>query len=173
VIIPWANDTIEPIDPANQYPHEPAGRVFEETGYGLAGIASESRSGDANGQYVRVEAGGGSNTVKIPNAIPSVNGVGLQDAVGLTPFPILGSMPNIEDSLKTPLKPNKACERQEQPNLQAGVGPAPESAGAPAPPLDPAALLADLPADEIRKAGIELGLPPAAARALSEAGTEG
>jgi ABC-type transporter Mla subunit MlaD len=173
VVIPWANDTVEPIDPANQYPHEPAGRVFEETGYGLAGIASESRSGDANGQYVRVQAGGGTNTVKIPNAVPSLNGVGLQDAVGLTPFPILGSMPNIEDSLKTPFKPNQVCEKQEQPNLQAGVGPAPESAGAPAPPLDPAAILADLPADEIRKAGLEIGLPPAAARALSEVGTDG
>ena len=34
----------------------PFGRVFEETAYGLAGIAGESRSGDANGQYIRVQA---------------------------------------------------------------------------------------------------------------------
>ena len=131
-MIPWANDTVEPVDPGNQYPHEPVGRVFEETAYGLTGIASESRSGDANGQYIRVFAGGGPNTVKIPNAVPGADGVGLQDAVGLTPFPILGSMPNIEDSAKTPFKPNKPCERQEPPNLQAGVGPAPQSASAPA-----------------------------------------
>ena len=173
VVIPWANDTVEPVDPTNQYPHEPYGRVFEETAYGLTGIACESRSGDANGQYVRVEAGGGTNTVKIPNAVPSMNGVGLQDAVGLTPFPILGSMPNIEDSLKTPFKPNKACETQEPPNLQAGVGPAPQTAGASAPALDPAALLADLPAKQIRQAALDFGLPADAAKALSDAGTDG
>ncbi len=172
VIIPWANDTVNPVDPSNQYPHEPGGRVFEETGYGLAGIASESRSGDANGQYIRVQGGGGINTVKIPNAIPSVDGVGLQDAVGLTPFPILGSMPNIEDSLKTPFKPNKPCETQEPPNLQAGVGPAPESAGT-APPLDPGGLLGQLPAVEIREAAESFGLPAEAADALARAGRDG
>jgi ABC-type transporter Mla subunit MlaD len=170
VVIPWANDTVEPIDPADQYPHEPYGRVFEETAYGLTGIASESRSGDANGQYVRVSAGGGTNTVKIPDAIPSVDGTGLQDAVGLTPFPILGSMPNIEDSLKTPFKPNQPCERQEPPNLQAGVGPAPETGTAPAP--DAAALLAELAPKEIREAAASFGYPPEAARELAEAGSE-
>ena len=170
VVIPWANDTVEPIDPAGQYPHEPFGRVFEETAYGLTGIASESRSGDANGQYVRVSAGGGTNTVKIPDAIPSVDGTGLQDAVGLTPFPLLGSMPNIEDSLKTPFKPNQPCERQEPPNLQAGVGPAPETGTAPAP--DAAALLAELAPQEIREAATSFGYPPEAARELAEAGSE-
>jgi hypothetical protein len=94
------------------------GRVFEETAYGLAGIAGESRSGDANGQYIRVAAGGGTNTVTIPNGVPSQTGAGLQDAVGLTPFPIIGSMPRIEDSAKTRFKPNAPCERQEPPNLQ-------------------------------------------------------
>ena len=82
--------------PANQYPHDPVGRVFEETAYGLEGIAAESRSGDANGQYIRVAAGGGTNTVKIPNALPAPTGGGLQDAVGLSTFPILGAMPRIE-----------------------------------------------------------------------------
>jgi ABC-type transporter Mla subunit MlaD len=172
VIIPWANDTVNPIDPANQYPHDAAGRVFEETGYGLAGIASESRSGDANGQYIRVEGGGGTNTVKIPNAVPSVDGNGLQDAVGLTPFPILGSMPNIEDSLKTPFKPNQPCERQEPPNLGAGVGPAPESAGT-APRPDPASTLAALSPKQIEKAALTLGLPVDAAENLSRMGEGG
>ena len=172
VIIPWANDTVNPIDPANQYPHEPAGRVFEETGYGLAGIASESRSGDANGQYIRVSAGGGVNTVKVPNAVPSVDGVGLQDAVGLTPFPILGSMPNIEDSLKTPFKPNQPCERQEPPNLGAGVGPSPESAGT-APRPDPLAVLSAMEPKQIEKAAEAIGLPAEAGEALARAGADG
>ena len=43
------------------------GTVAEETGYGLVGIAGESRSGDANGQYIRVEAGGGANTIIQPS----------------------------------------------------------------------------------------------------------
>jgi ABC-type transporter Mla subunit MlaD len=168
VVIPWANDTVEPIDPAEQYPHEPAGRVFEETAYGLTGIAGESRSGDANGQYIRVFAGGGVNTVKIPDAIPGLDGIGLQDAVGLTPFPILGSMPNIEDSAKTPFRPNQPCERQEQPNLQAGVGPAPQTTSTPA--MDPRALLAGLAPTAIERAAIDLGLPEEAADALAAAG---
>ena len=37
--------------------------VYKETAYGLAGIAGESRSQDANGQYIRVAGGGGTNTV--------------------------------------------------------------------------------------------------------------
>ncbi|MET0824028.1 MAG: MlaD family protein [Solirubrobacterales bacterium] len=170
VVIPWANDTVEPVDPGNQYPHEPFGRVFEETAYGLTGIASESRSGDANGQYIRVFAGGGLNTVKIPNAVPGADGVGLQDAVGLTPFPILGSMPNIEDSAKTPFKPNKPCERQEPPNLQAGVGPAPQSASAPA--MSPASMLEGLPSKQILDAALRLGVPEEAAQLLAEQGEQ-
>ncbi|MFI5123595.1 MAG: MlaD family protein [Vicinamibacteria bacterium] len=173
VVLPWANDTVEPIDPANQYPHEPFGRVFEETAYGLTGIASESRSGDANGQYVRVEAGGGTNTVKIPNAVPSLGGGGFPDADGLTPYPILGSRPSIDDSLKTPFKPNKPCETQDPPNLQAGVGPAPQTAGASAAQVNPAALLADLPAKEIQRAALEFGLPLDAAKDLAAAGSDG
>ena len=90
------------------YPFKPFGRVFEETAYGLSGIASESRSGDANGQYIRVEAGGGANTVKIPDAIPSLTGGGLQDAVALLQFPILGAMPRIDDSAKTPVQARPA-----------------------------------------------------------------
>ncbi len=156
VVIPWSQDTVEPVDPAGAYPHEPVGRVFEETAFGLAGIASESRSGDSNGQYIRVAAGGGANTVTIPNGVPSQTGAGLQDAVGLTPFPILGSMPRIEDSAKTPFKPNSPCERQEPPNLQGGVGNAPQQSTAA--PTDPAAVLASATPEEIRTAAQQYGL---------------
>lgn len=156
VVIPWSNDTVQPVDPNNVYPHDPAGRVFEETAYGLEGIASESRSGDANGQYIRVEAGGGTNTVVIPNAVPSPNGTGLQDSVGLLPFPILGAMPQIEDSAKTPFKPNSPCERQDPPNLEGGVGSAPQQGTVPPPnPLD---ILGQATPQEIRTAGQSYGL---------------
>jgi phospholipid/cholesterol/gamma-HCH transport system substrate-binding protein len=152
VVIPWSEDTVNPVDPTNQYPHEPVGRVFEETAYGLTGIASESRSGDANGQYIRVEAGGGNNTVVIPNA-PNVSG---GDAVGLTGLPILGAMPRIEDSAKTPFRPDVPCETQEQPNLQGGLGSGPQQAAAPQPsPLD---LLSDAQPKEARSSAKALGL---------------
>ena len=130
--------------------------VFEETAYGLSGIAGESRSGDANGQYIRVAAGGGTNTVIIPNGVPSQSGSGLQDSVGLTPFPILGSMPKITDSAKTPFKPNSPCERQEPPNLQGGVGAAPQQATTSAP--NPAQVLGSATPKEIKQAAKQFGL---------------
>ena len=51
----------------NQYPSR-AGRagVRGDRPTASRGSRSESRSGDANGQYIRVAAGGGTNTVKIP-----------------------------------------------------------------------------------------------------------
>lgn len=160
VIIPWSNDTVKPLDP--DYPHDPSGRVFEETGYSLSGIASESRSGDANGQYIRVGAGGGTNTIKIPNAIPSADGSGgLQDAVGLTPFDILGAMPRLTDSAKTPFRPKVPCETQEAPNLQAGLGEVPfDESTAAAPTVSPTDVLSAYAPAEIRKAAKDFGLAP-------------
>ena len=167
VVIPWANDTVDPVAPGNQYPHQPFGRVFEETAYGLSGIASESRSGDANGQYIRVEAGGGQNTVKIPDAIPSLTGGGLQDAVALLQFPLLGAMPRIDDSAKTPFEPQKPCERQEQPNLAAGLGQPPSSAGAQPALPDVPGLLSQFSPQKIREGAEAAGLPAAAAKQLA------
>jgi hypothetical protein len=44
---------------------------------------------------------------------------------GVTPFPILGSMPAIDSSAKTPFRPDSPCEEQEPPDLRSSVGPAP------------------------------------------------
>jgi ABC-type transporter Mla subunit MlaD len=130
VVIPWGNDTV---DPPAQYPHGTFGRVFETTGYGLEAIAGESRSGDANGQYIRVQGGGGTNTVNIPPQ----PGVGRpEQLVGLTPFPITGSIPSFypnEDSAKTKFKPKRPCEEQEPPDLGASVGAVPQQSPAAAP----------------------------------------
>jgi ABC-type transporter Mla subunit MlaD len=117
VVNPWSRQTIE--DPAT-----PAtGQIFEELGYGLTGIASESRSGDANGPYIRVMAGGGTNTVVLPDSIQE--GGGSVDAVGLTPLPLEGAIPTIESSAKTPYRPDVRCETQEAPDLAAIAGPPP------------------------------------------------
>lgn len=173
VIVPWSNDTVEPLDP--DYPHQPGGRVFEETAYGLSGIASESRSGDSNGQYIRVNAGGGTNTVKIPNALPSADGSGgLQDAVGLTPFDILGAMPRLTDSAKTPFRPKVPCETQEAPNLEAGSAEVPFDESTPdARAVSPTEILSAYTPEEIAAAAKEFGLPPAAREVLKGLGVGG
>ncbi len=126
VVIPWSHSTVEPVDPLDIYPLEPGGRVFETTAYGFTQSSSESRSGDANGQHLRVLGGSGSNIVRFPP------GLGRDAAFGLTPFPILGAMPRIGDSAKSVYKPEVPCETQEPPNLEAGVSAPPEQQPVPA-----------------------------------------
>jgi phospholipid/cholesterol/gamma-HCH transport system substrate-binding protein len=136
VVIPWGNDSV---DPPPGYPFGAFGKVFQETGYGLTGIAGESRSGDANGQYIRVQAGGGTNTVLLPP------GQGRpEQSFGITPFPLTGAVPSFspqEDSAKTKFRPNRPCERQEPPDLGATLGTPPAQSGGPGglplPPLPP------------------------------------
>ena len=127
VVLPWSQDTVVPVDPGNQYPDtlDPAGRVFEEAFYGITGIKSESRSGDANALYARVLGAGGLNTIAIPGAGTG----GLGDQVGTLPFPLLGAMPQLTDSIKPDFHPEIACETQEPPNLEAGVGSIPFEQG--------------------------------------------
>jgi phospholipid/cholesterol/gamma-HCH transport system substrate-binding protein len=117
VITPWGDMQVQPSSNATE---PAAGKVYQETGYGLVGLAGESRSGDANGPYIRVEAGGGQNTIIFP-AGPA--GSGVEKNVGVTPFPILGYEPAIAASAKTPFRPDIPCETQEPPDLGSG-GPA-------------------------------------------------
>jgi hypothetical protein len=121
VVIPWSNTNVPNSDNAPPPLGDgPADKVYKETGYGLVGISGESRSGDANGQYIRVGAGGGTNTVKFP-AVP-----GLPETFGTLLAPILGAQPALYQSAKTPFNPTAPCENQDPPNLQSTVGPPPE-----------------------------------------------
>jgi phospholipid/cholesterol/gamma-HCH transport system substrate-binding protein len=113
VVIPWQNMTV----PATAHPA--TGRVYQETAYGLVGISGESRSGDANGQYIRTQAGGGTNTVVAPDP------AGGQELSGVLPFPIINSEPSVNDSVKPKFVRNERCERQEPPNLGTRPGGAP------------------------------------------------
>ncbi len=116
VVIPWSQDTVpDPDIPAS-------GKVFEELGYGLVGISGESRSGDGNGSYIRVLGAGGLNTVVFPDQF---NEGGPVDGVGTTLLPIEGARPAIQSSLKTPFRPDVACETNEPPNLDSGAAGAP------------------------------------------------
>jgi phospholipid/cholesterol/gamma-HCH transport system substrate-binding protein len=116
VVIPWSNDTI---DGGSSYPHPAVGPVYKETAYGLVGIAGESRSGDANGQYIRVQGAGGVNTVQLPATETS------PPQVGVLQQPLLGQMPTIESSAKPDFRPDVPCETQEPPDLSAGPPGAP------------------------------------------------
>ena len=117
VVIPWQNLTV----PARGHPA--TGRVYQEAAYSLVGIAGESRSGDANGQYIRTNAGGGTNTVVAPNP------EGPGQLAGLTPFPILNAEPSINDSVKPKFRRKAPCERQEPPDLGTALGGAPQQPG--------------------------------------------
>ena len=121
VVIPWSNDTV--FDP--NFPAQ--GKVYEETGYGLTGINGESRSGDANGQYIRVAAGGGTNTLYPGHGFTVVSQPQSASVpfVGYVESALLGARPMLQDSLKTPFRPDVPCETQDPPNLGSSLAPAP------------------------------------------------
>jgi phospholipid/cholesterol/gamma-HCH transport system substrate-binding protein len=114
VVVPWSKDEVTAANPL--YPHTADGeQVFESGPYGFTGTAVESRSGDANGQNLRVLGGTGANLVR-----SNIGGLG--NVVSLTPYEILGAMPALDDSAKGPFKPKVPCETQEPPNLEGGLG---------------------------------------------------
>ena len=121
VVIPWSNDSV---DGGAGYPHPAVGPVYKETGYSLTGLAGESRSGDANGQTIRLNAGSGTNIVA------SDPEGAAEPFFGLTPLPLLGGMPSIESSAKTPFRPGRPCENQDPPDLRAVAAAPPPTAGA-------------------------------------------
>ena len=59
VVLPWAKDKVED----KQFPAQ--GPVYTEAPKAFPGLAGESRSGDANGQWFRVLAAGGTNLVQL------------------------------------------------------------------------------------------------------------
>lgn len=124
-ILPFANDRIDG-GPTYNADHGPEGRVFEETGYGLAGINGESRNFDSNGEYIRVIGGGGTNTVQTQDQSTG------ETLAGVTPFPIAGAMPPLSASAKTPFRPDIPCETQDPPDLSAVPGTPPQQQSAPA-----------------------------------------
>jgi phospholipid/cholesterol/gamma-HCH transport system substrate-binding protein len=129
VVIPWSDTPI----PNSEDP--PAGKVYEETAYGLTGVAGESRTGEANGQEFRVLGGGGPQTI---SPFPTQD---LPDQLtGVVPFNFIGSEPAKQSSAKTPFRPDVPCETQEPPNLNSELGPAPTTkSSASSQPVVPAA----------------------------------
>ena len=99
-ILPWSLDTIEdPVFPA-------VGPVYVESAKPLGGLAGESRSGDANGQWFRVLLTGGQY------AYPQPAGNIIQSA-----SPLLGVNPPPPTNKVRPFRPRTPCEKQEAPDL--------------------------------------------------------
>ena len=109
VIVPWRNDKIED-------PNFPAsGPVYQEQVKWLPGIAGESRSFDANGQYVRSLANGASYAYAASPGRFFVTGLPLQ---GVNP-------PKAER--QPPFSGDTPCETQSPPDLRTNVQPAPKA----------------------------------------------
>ncbi len=108
VIHPWSMDTV----PDKHFPAE--GKVYEEAPKPLPGLAGESRSGDANGQWFRVLAAGGKNLVTLKPGV-----------FATTPEPLIGANPP-KPQKRPPLNADAPCETQEPPDLRTETAPPPQ-----------------------------------------------
>jgi phospholipid/cholesterol/gamma-HCH transport system substrate-binding protein len=108
VVLPWTKETV----PDDQFPA--SGPVYQEAPKVLPGLAGESRSGDANGQWFRILVAGGTNLVTLRPGI-----------FGTTAMPILGTNPP-RPSKRPPLDEKVRCQTQEPPNLASTPGAPPE-----------------------------------------------
>jgi phospholipid/cholesterol/gamma-HCH transport system substrate-binding protein len=106
VILPWSKDKIEDRNfPAN-------GPVFQESVKWLPGIAGESRSGDANGQWFRVSLNPANFAYKGEAGRLFLTGSPIQ---GVNPPPPKKSDGTIQ---RAPLEPDVPCETQQAPDLR-------------------------------------------------------
>jgi phospholipid/cholesterol/gamma-HCH transport system substrate-binding protein len=109
VILPWSRDTMQ--DKA--FPAK--GPVYQEATKPLPGLAGESRSGDANGQWFRVMI-----------AAPKFAYPFGTDRLFFTDNPIQGVNPPVPEGHKrSPLRADVPCETQQAPDLRTIPGNAP------------------------------------------------
>jgi len=108
----FSNDTVpDPFFPAT-------GKVYEEAPKPLPSLASESRSGDANGQWFHVLVSAGDYTVNIGDDLSG------DPQFAQAYFPILGTLPpSPPGGKRPPLRPDVPCETQEPPDLRTHTGP--------------------------------------------------
>ena len=120
VVLPWSRDRIE--DKA--FPA--LGPVYQEATKPLPGLAGESRSGDANGQWFRVMV-----------ATPKFAYPFGTDRFFFATNPIQGVNPPVPQGHKrSPLRADVPCETQQQPDLRTIPDNAPNGFPLTAPSLD-------------------------------------
>jgi phospholipid/cholesterol/gamma-HCH transport system substrate-binding protein len=108
VILPWSHDTLQDA----KFPA--TGQVYTELPKPFPGLAGESRSGDANGQWFRILAAGGTNLVQFAPGV-----------FGTTALPLLGVNPP-KPQARPPLRSDVPCETQQPPDLRSKPGAPPE-----------------------------------------------
>jgi phospholipid/cholesterol/gamma-HCH transport system substrate-binding protein len=105
VIEPYSHDQV--VDP--NFPA--VGPVFEEAPKSLPGVAGESRSGDANGQWFHVLTSAGEHTIDVGNGL-----------YAQAFFPIRGTNPP-KPRTYPQYREDIPCETQEPPDLRSRPGP--------------------------------------------------
>jgi virulence factor Mce-like protein len=109
IVLPWSREKI----PDPQFP--PSGTISQETFKGpLTGLAGESRSGDANGQWFAPLLVAGTNVIALGN-----------DSFAATALPVDGVNPQ-EPPQRPPLRPDVPCETQTLPDLRSTPGAPPQ-----------------------------------------------
>jgi ABC-type transporter Mla subunit MlaD len=99
VVLPWSKDTLQdPVFPAT-------GPVYKDSVKVLPGLAGESRTGDANGQWFRVLLSGGLYAYPLPGGRFMLTGQPLEGA-------------NPPAAPQPPLRPDVPCETQQPPDLR-------------------------------------------------------
>jgi ABC-type transporter Mla subunit MlaD len=101
--------TADPLDPGNTATN------WDEFFYGTVNLSGESQSFDGNGQYLRLQSGGGPQLVRTPN--PSGAGNPDNDAVfGYTIESPLGIQPAVPDQ-RPPFRMDVPCHQNPPPKL--------------------------------------------------------
>jgi virulence factor Mce-like protein len=109
ILVPFGNLKV----PDKAFPA--SGPVYQEAGKFLPGLAGESRSFDANGQWFKVLGQGGGETFDLGNGL---FGTALEPIAGVNPPP---------DRSMPPYRPDTPCETQELPDLDTKPGVPPKS----------------------------------------------
>jgi phospholipid/cholesterol/gamma-HCH transport system substrate-binding protein len=157
VILPWSKDKIED----KTFPAR--GPVYEEAPKALPGLAGESRSGDANGQWFRVLL----TTPKFAYPFGT-------DKLFLTGQPLQGvNPPTPKNHARPPLRADVPCETQQPPDLRTIPDAAPQGTPIAAPSAAAEAQALQKTVDWLRKdikvqgLGLKVSDVPATAKELS------
>lgn len=126
VLVPFATAPI----PDPDFPENSGQPFFKEAQRAFTALAGESRTGDANGQWFRLNGGSGPTTAVQPG------GQNSETLFSSSAFPQLGTRP-AKPASRPKFRPDVPCETQEPPDLNAPlaegdatVQPTPRSASA-------------------------------------------
>jgi len=112
VLIPFATAPI----PDPDFPEASGQPFFKEAQRAFTALAGESRTGDANGQWFRLNAGSGPTTFVQPG------GQNSETLFSSAAFPQLGTRP-AKPASRPKFRPDVPCETQEPPDLNAPLAP--------------------------------------------------